>query len=77
LLVLPCTHVACVHYENAPRGLSLIHNGAKGKMLLVQGNLQGLTTATEEEERTQEPHPFHEDFLRERRDSLLGGKGNL
>lgn len=53
LPVLPCTHVACVHHENAPCGLSLIHDGAKGKMLLVQGDLQGLTAAAEEEEGTQ------------------------
>lgn len=46
-------------------------------MVLVQGNLQGLTAAAKEEERTQEPHTFHEYFLRERRDALLGGKGDF
>lgn len=46
-------------------------------MLLVQGNLQGLTAATKEKEGTQKSHPFHEHFLRERRDALFGGKGNF
>lgn len=43
-------------------------------MLLVQGDLQGLTAAAEEEEGAQEPHAFHEHFLREGRDALPWGK---
>lgn len=75
--IVPCAHIACVHHEDAPCSLCLIHNRTKWKMLLVQGNLQGLTAATKEKEGTQQSHPFHKHFLRERRDALLGGKGNF
>lgn len=46
-------------------------------MLLVQGDLQGLAAAAEEEEGTQEPHTFHEHLLGEGRDALLRGKDDF
>lgn len=46
-------------------------------MLLVQGDLQGLAAATEEEEGAQKPHAFHEHFLREGRYALLWGEDDL
>jgi hypothetical protein len=57
--------------------LRLIYDWSKGKMLLVQGDLQGLAATTEEEERVQKPHTLHEYLLREGRDTLLGGKDDL
>lgn len=74
---LPCTHVACVQHEDAARGLCLIHDWSKGKVILVQGDLQGLAAATKEEEGAQEAHAFHEHFLGEGRDALLWGEGDF
>ena len=39
-------------------------------MLLVQGDLQGLAAATDEEKGPQEPHALHEHLLGEGRDTL-------
>lgn len=39
-------------------------------MLLVQGDLQGLAAAADEEKGPQEPHALHEHFLGEGRDTL-------
>lgn len=46
-------------------------------MFLVQRDLQGLAAAAKEEEGAQEPHAFHEHFLREGRDTLLRGKADF
>lgn len=77
LQLLPCTHVACVQHEDATRGFCLIHDWPKGNMLLVQGDLQGVAAAAEQEEGAQEPHALHEHFLGEEGDTLLRGKDDL
>nr|KAF6407318.1 hypothetical protein HJG59_009949 [Molossus molossus] len=77
LQLLPCTHVARVQHEDATRGFRLVHNWTKGNVLLVQGDLQGLAAAAEEEEGAQEPHAFHEHFLGEEGDTLLRGKDDF
>lgn len=74
---LPCTHVARIQHEDTTCGLRLIYDWPEGQMLLVQGDLQGLTAAAEDEEGAQEPHAFHEHFLGERRDTLLWGKDDF
>lgn len=75
--LLPCTHVARVQHEDATRGFCLIHDWSKGNMLLVQGDLQCLAAAAEQEEGAQEPHALHEHFLGEEGDTLLRGKDDL
>lgn len=68
--LLPCTHVTRVQHEDATRGLCLTHDWSKGKMVLVQGDLQGLAAAADEEKGPQEPHALHEHLLGEGRDTL-------
>lgn len=77
LQLLPCTHVARVQHEDAARGFRLVHDWTEGDVLLVQGDLQGLAAAAEEEEGAQEPHALHEHFLGEGGDALLRGKDDL
>ena len=72
--LLPRTHVARVQHEDATRGLCPTHDWSEGKMFLVQGDLQGLAAAAEEEEGPQEPHALHEHLFREGRDTLLRGE---
>lgn len=57
--------------------MCLIHDVSEGNVLLVQGDLQGLAAATEQEEGAQEPHGLHEHFLAEGRDALLRGKDDF
>ena len=75
--LLPCTHVTRVQHEDATRGLCLTHYWSNGKMLLVQGDLQGLAAAVDEEKRPQEPHALHEHLLGEGRDTLQRGEGDF
>lgn len=77
LQLLPGTHVARVQHEDATRGLCLIHDWPEGNVLLVQGDLQGVAAAAEQEEGAQEPHALHEHFLGEEGDALLRGKDDL
>lgn len=74
---LPGTHVTRVQHEDAACGLRLVYNWSKGKMLLVQGDLQGLAAAAEQKEGAQEPHALHEHLLGEGGHALLWGKGDF
>lgn len=73
----PGAQVPCVLHEDAPRGPSLVHDRPERQVVLVQGDLQGLAAATEQEKGVQEPQALHEHLLREVGDALLWGEGDF